>query len=57
MTSHPVTCEGFPAVGDCTDALCADADVLSPFRGILLGIGLCAPLWAAFYLVFRSMWS
>ena len=57
MTSHPVTYERFPNVSDSSVELDGEADVMSPFRGILMGIALCAPIWTALYLVFRAMWS
>jgi len=58
MTSHHVTYERFPNVSDVGgNEFDGEVDVLRPCRGILLAIALCAPVWAAVYLVCRAMWS
>jgi hypothetical protein len=57
MSSHHVTYERFPDVSDVGVEFDGDVDVLRPCRGILLGIAVCAPVWAAVYLVFRAVWN
>jgi len=57
MASHPVTYEPFPDVDDLGLDFEADADVLNPVRGILMGIVICAPFWAAAYLAVRVIWG
>ena len=57
MTTQPVTYEPFPDADDLALEFEGQADVLNPVRGILVGILVCAPFWAAMYLVFRAMWG
>ena len=52
MSTGPVAHQPFPDL----DAFQSEADredVFNPIRGILVGIVLCAPFWAAVYWILR----
>ena len=55
MTTQPAVFHAFPDVDE-LDAEFENGDALNPVRGILFGIVVCVPFWAAaVYLVLRSI--
>jgi hypothetical protein len=58
MTSQPAIYESLPDVDDDLDTeFDSEAEAFNPIRGMLVGIALCAPVWAALYWMFRSIWG
>jgi hypothetical protein len=56
MSTQPVVYHAFSDADDFDVEFDREADALGPIRGILVGIAMCIPFWAAaVYLVLRSI--
>jgi hypothetical protein len=54
MSTQPVVYYAFSDADECDGEFDREADALDPIHGILVGLGLCVPFWAAaVYLVVR----
>jgi len=51
MTSQPIAVETFSELPDHLEP----TDIPNLLRGIVVGVGLCAPFWAGVYWLVRSL--